>query len=40
MSIAIPFVPEFGYAIDTEPVVGTRRMRDGGGLLPLEISET
>ena len=33
-------MPDVAYAIDTLPVVVTRRMRAGGGLVPLAISET
>ena len=40
MSIASPFVPELGNAIETAPAVVMRRMRAGGGLLPPPISET
>src|SRR5262252_615108 len=44
VSIARPFVPgfmpELAYATDGLPVVGTRRIRDGGGLLPPPISDT
>ena len=39
-STARPFEPEVAYAIVTAPVVGTRRMRDFGGLGSLEISDT
>src|SRR5688500_17992077 len=40
VSMASPFVPDSGNAMETAPAVVMRRMRAGGGLLPPPISET